>query len=287
MPFTQKLVWSSGLTKAPWILLSPWYLHHFRICHKDSASLLNSVLSFSFCVGSSLKEKPKKMGFVWSPACSQALQYFLCKYLGTIKWFKSSSERQWKEPPPSWCHGFRAALLNTESGYKTSTHFWLSRQSSWWENLASLRSLRAHNFSPEPFNSAWWKVSNKPLNGALFSFSPLAWSVTPPPFIQSSLSILNHVPYCSTWSRGNWNFLMQQSSDNSNTASVERAGAIAGHGHSSTQRGLAYFSTETQATEERPLCLKLAWENTNGVMCQFPEAKETTLEEMGIYFKLA
>lgn len=72
-------VWSSGLTKAPHILLSPWYLHHFSICHKDSASLPSFVFSFRFCVGSSLKQKPKIMSFVWSPACSQPLQYFLCK----------------------------------------------------------------------------------------------------------------------------------------------------------------------------------------------------------------
>ena len=46
-----------------------------------------------------------------------------------------------------------------------------------------------------------------------------------------------------------------------------------GHSDSSTQRGLAYLSTKTQATEERPSCLKLAWKSTNGVLCQFPEAK--------------
>lgn len=77
--YSKTEVWSSGLTKAPRIFLSPWYLHHFSICHKDSASLPNFVFSFSFCVGSSLKQKPKTMSFVWSPACSQPLQYFLSK----------------------------------------------------------------------------------------------------------------------------------------------------------------------------------------------------------------
>lgn len=53
--YSKTEVWSSGLRKTPRILLSPWYLHHSRICHKDSASLPNFVFSFSFCRGSSLK----------------------------------------------------------------------------------------------------------------------------------------------------------------------------------------------------------------------------------------
>lgn len=77
--YSKTEVWPSGLTKVPCILLSPWYLHHFRICHKDSASLPNFVFSFSFCIGSSLKPKPKTVGFGWSPACSQLLYCFLCK----------------------------------------------------------------------------------------------------------------------------------------------------------------------------------------------------------------
>lgn len=77
--YSRTEVWPSGLTKAPHNLLSPWYCHHFSICHKDSASLPNFVFSFSFCVGSSLKHKPKAISFVWSPACFQPLQYFLCK----------------------------------------------------------------------------------------------------------------------------------------------------------------------------------------------------------------
>lgn len=39
--YTKTEAWSSGLTKAPHILLSPWYLHHFKIWHKDSRSLPN------------------------------------------------------------------------------------------------------------------------------------------------------------------------------------------------------------------------------------------------------
>lgn len=142
--------------------------------------------------------------------------------------------------------------------------------------LNSLRSLRAHSFSPKPFKSDDGR-NRLSLKWYLTFFPPLGLVCNTIPIYpeESSLSILCHVPYCCTRSRGNWSFPIQQSPDNSNTASVEHAGGTAGHSHSSTQTGLTYFSTKTQAPEERPSSLKRAWESTNGGLCQFSEAKKT------------
>lgn len=137
--------------------------------------------------------------------------------------------RQWKEPPLSCCNSFWEELLNTDSGYKTSTHFWpeqpvqltgeLNNPSDHWELTASAQSISKVHNGRNILNLKRYLIFFLPF-GSVRNIIPIYPE-------QSSLSILYHMPYCCTWSRGNWNFLMQQSPDNSNTASVEWAGAIA------------------------------------------------------------
>lgn len=247
MPFTQKLKSGPVVWQKLHISFCHSCIHHFKIWHKDSASLPNLVFSFSFCIGSSLKPKPRTM-----------LAPNHCTVFFSSSWVLENDENLSQQGSES-NHLFPGVMASKK-------HFWTgtvvtkpahisgqSSQSCWQENLTPLRSLRAHSFSPSLLT-----VHNGrnilSLKWHLNFFLPLGLVCNTIPIYpeESSLSILYHVPYCCTWSRGNWSFLMQQSPDNSNTASVKHAGATAGHAHSSTHRGLAYFTTKTQASEERP-----------------------------------
>lgn len=165
MPFTQKLKSGPVVWQKLHISFCHSCIHHFKIWHKDSASLPNLVFSFSFCIGSSLKPKPRTM-----------LAPNHCTVFFSSSWVLENENLSQQGSESN--HLFPGVMASKK-------HFWTgtvvtkpahisgqSSQSCWQENLTPLRSLRAHSFSPKPYNSAQWKEHTKPEMAPQF-LSPL------------------------------------------------------------------------------------------------------------------
>lgn len=163
MPFTQKL--KSG----PMV----WQKLHIFFCHPGVSTIskfgiktLHHCPTLCFLSASAQakvsNQSPRQWAFCGLQlAPNHCTVYFasswvLENYVNLSQW---GSERN---------HLFPGAMASKK-------HFWTgtvvtkpahissqSSQSSCWENLTPLRSVRAHSFSPKPFNSTRWKEHTKP-----------------------------------------------------------------------------------------------------------------------------